>query len=512
MEQYQTPDFSDWQAMPDWMKEIYDTCPPRWGPTPTPGAPNLLELHCDVAHNLGDPLRNWQMLAVRVGTELREDGMPRFRDFLTTTPRQGGKSYLEFVGLVTDMLMLPTAAHGLFVAQSGSSGVAAIHQKWIPKVANTPLWRLLNVQGSKDKANPYLHSLSRETWVDIHTGSEKAGHGATLYRVRADEVWAFVREVFTGSIRQAIRAVPSAQSFYYSTVGEEDADFLNDMIYQGRIDSKAGLWQRLGVLEWSGDESLDPKDPVGWRQATPFLDDISSRGEGVTMDTIMDDYLADKSPDKTVFRRSALNQIGEATVTTCISTTAYEACTRPVKKVPAPTRPIVWGIDVHPSGGSTCVTAVDAAGWMSVLRIERGRSWVVPFAKEVREDPELPTPDLVVVKGSSQAGLLADELEVLGFKVKRLSASQVSAACASLRNRIHSDDEEVLRIADNFRFTAAVRAAIAPRGDKEFVFVRAAADADLTPLYSGAYALVGADELKSKPVRRPVFRTVGRKG
>ena len=511
---FETPDFAD-RTAPDWLKQIYDECPPMWGPHPTPGAQSLLPIYEDVARLLGRPLRRWQKLAALIGTELLDDGRPRWRHFFVTLPRQGGKSWLEFVGFVVDMIMLPPATHVMFVSQSGSAGVAAVFQKWVPKVEHTALWHMMQFSQSRDKANPFLRSDLTRVTVDLHTGSEKSGHGHTLHRVHADEIWSFPPRLFEDSVRQAVRAVLNAQVMYYSTVGSPDqpSDLLDGMILGNRAAASAG-WAdvRRAGLEWSGPKELDVGDEKGWRAATPFLDEISDDGEGVTIDSLREDFDDDTTEGKVVWRRAGLNQIGEQTTLTAVSVHAYDALAADPATAPPPVPPVVYGIDAPPEGGFTSIAAADAAGWVAVVAHERGAHWVVDRLIAARDRGATQRP-LVVMSAAGPLAAVAAELDIAGFEVRRLSSSEMSAACISFRDRVHGDsgaDEAppLLHIvADNALRTAVLSARPSNPG-RPFAFVRTAADQNIAPMYAVAAALAGAAELAVRPTKSVVMRRV----
>jgi len=519
-QRFETPDLENRKKCPDWLKEIYDTCPPMWGPHPTPGALSLLPIYEDTAILYGRPLRRWQKLAALVGTELMPDGRPRWRHFFVTLPRQGGKSWLEFVGITVDMVMLRAATHGMFVGQSGSAGVQAIFQKWVPKVKHTALWEMLQFRDSKDKANPWLKSELTGVTMDLHTGSEKSGHGHTLYRVHADEVWSYPPLVFEDSIRQAIRAVLMAQIMYYSTVGKPDqpSDLLDGMILANRV-AAATRWEgmRRAGLEWSGPKELDPGDEEGWIAATPFLDEISDEGEGVTLESLREDYDSDQTEDKIVWRRAGLNQIGEGTVLLAISLHAYDALVAKPAEAPRPVKPVVLGIDSPPEGGFTTMTACDGAGWLTVVAHERGNHWVVDRLKEDWDSDAGLKPRLLVLKGTGSLTTVAGDLEAAGFTVRRLSSAEESAACIALRDSVHGDDTEdgelppPVRFVENEAMRMAVRSAKGPTPGQPWKFVRTAPDQNVSPLYSGAFALAGLQELAARPGREAVLYRGGRR-
>ena len=517
-EQYASPDFSTYQSYPDWLKELYDTSPPRWAPFPS-GRPNLLDLYEFASIELSggrQPLRSWQKFSALVETEMEFDDdvglwLPVYDQTLTTVPRQLGKSWYEIVGLIIDLMTMNPTDQSMFLAQSGKDAKAMIFDKWLPKIELSSLWEFLQIKTNKGNS-PNIWSEMARTRVVIHSGSEESGHGGTLRRVRGDEIWALLEAMIEHSTGAATRAVADAQERYVSTVGQEDSDLMNGLIYRGRDDLAAGVNSGLALIEWSGDEERDPGDPEVWQQATPCLNEVSAGGEGVTSKSIAKEYDKDKTPSKVYFRRKALNQIGKATIDTAVnlhlydmSCVSHEEFNRPE---PFPTGRTAVGIDTILDGTMASIAIVDETWRVALTDHERGRAWVVGRLAEAYEDPASPTFKVV---GAQMGTMLEPNYEQIEQRlrwvgVRKFNHAERAAACANMRDRIHGvdeDDNEVegLRILANPWLRKAVVEAAKPKEESRmlYCFERAKPTSILSPLYAATYAVAVMTEMLAKP-------------
>ena len=513
--QYAVPDYASWRLCPDWLKELYETSPPRWCPFPS-GRPTLLDVYEDVAQLLGGPLRRWQKLAALIATEQEEIGTsgqfrPRYSNVLITVPRQLGKSWFETVGMFVDLVTMQRGDDSLLIAQSGTAAKDAIFNKWLRKIDETDLWKLLDVKSDKSNA-PYLLSQARGTRVAIHAGSEKSGHGGTFITVRLDEVWALDEKIIETSVGAATRAVLRHQRIGVSTVGEEDSDLLNNQIYRGREELKSGIESRHALVEWSGDEKRDPGDQEVWVQATPALDEISADGIGVTLEQIEEEYVDDRTDGKVYFRRKALNQIGEATINTAINLTSYNrSCVDSVSEFnspePFPLGRYAIGVDATLEGEWASIAMVDETGRVAVLNHQTGIDWMVKKLREAHSNPEAPTPKLI---GAQMGTVLETELDkiesIRGVTVRRFNHAERAGLCVQFRDRVHGATREGetvsgFRIFDYPALRAAVFEAARPADDSRalYRFLPAKHSTVLSPLYAAVFAEGALQELLLKP-------------
>jgi len=514
-QQFAVPDYSSWQQCPDWLKELYDTSPPRWAPVPS-GRPNLMDLYAFVALQLSNgrrPLRRWQLLAALLETEMYEDAdtglwLPVHTRTLTTVSRQLGKSWYEFVGLVVDLMTMNPTDQTMFMAQSGKAAREMIFDKWIPKVELSKLWEFLNVKTNKG-ITPNLWSERARTRALLHTGSEESGHGGTLRRLRGDEVWALDEADVETSTGAATRAVVDAQERYVSTVGVEDSDFMNGMIFAGRHELENGLDSTICLIEWSADEELDPGDEQAWWQATPCLNEISVDGEGVTMASLHRRYAKDTTPNKAYFRRADLNQIGKATVDTAINVLLYDASVVSAEVFGAPVGPVAVGIDSTLDGTMSSIALCDRERRVAITHHQRGRRWITEALNAARTDPDAPRIAVVAAKGSGMLDDVLNELEIgAQFTLRRFNMAEMAAACAEMRDRVHGivihddSDEEIegLRILESRWLRESVLNAAKPRDSSRFVFERGTRDAVLSPLYAAAFAVAAMTEQLAHPL------------
>ena len=528
---YESPRFDAYQEFPDWLKWMYDVCPPKWGPFPS-GAPNLWELYDFTSMALFEdksPLHAHQRYAAMIETEMEwsdELGlwMPRYHTTLYTVPRQLGKSRYEMVGLGIDLLTMQTNDHTMFMAQTGDDAKNFIFNKWTPEMQEAVMYRWLAIKQNKGN-KAFLYSETQRTWADVHSGSESAGHGGTLRRLRGDEVHSFDEEMVEQSVGATTRAVVDSQKRYVSTVGKDDSDFMNNLIFSGIDAIETGSHTGLSLIYFGGDEKLDPGDPVGWQQATPSLNVIVN-GKGVTTAQMRQEHDNDKSHNKVNFRRTALNQIGKATINTAINLHLFDQSQEPASTFGQPEGKVAIGIDTHhPHGTWTSIAVVDETGRVLLRWHERGRSWVTDRLYDYYHDPDTPRFDAIGMWGVTPLEPELKELEErLPSRVEFVwhNTAQRAAACLTTRDRIHAVDPESgvpiagLRILNDFRnrdLRNAVMAASAPADDSReyYTFYKGSDDAVICPLYSVAFGVGALMAIVNKSGPRGRYRQGARR-
>src|SRR5262245_23304003 len=94
---------------------------PRWATPAVPGRDNFAPKMGKVARGLGfRGLMLWQVQAFGTGTEVREDGLPAYREVVIEVPRQQAKSF----GALSLMLGRGLETPGTMISYSAQTRLA----------------------------------------------------------------------------------------------------------------------------------------------------------------------------------------------------------------------------------------------------------------------------------------------------------------------------------------------------------------------------------------------------
>lgn len=223
-----------------------------------------------------DPWQAW--LWIHQG-ELREDGLPRFREVHTLAARQNGKtetpSILSAYWLAVDApgMILGTSTKLEYAAETWDktrkiidacpalAGDHAEGRKWWVRGAGLTEMRFLPQEG-----DPY----DAERRYRIAAANEEGGRSLTVRRLIMDELRQHKDWRAWLAAEPTTEAVADAQILTFSNAGDDTSVVLNSkrdealrFIETGEGDGDVGLF------EWSSPEDGDPQDPAMLAMANP---------------------------------------------------------------------------------------------------------------------------------------------------------------------------------------------------------------------------------------------------
>jgi phage terminase large subunit-like protein len=254
-----------------------------------------------VARALGFPgFMAWQHLAFGTATEIREDGLPAYREVIIELMRQQGKS----VGLLALMLARGLDTPGTMISYSAQTRLAGrrrLLDVWYPRIRRSPLRTLIEVRkGYGSEAFVFANG----SMLMLASGTEASDHGDTLDLGVIDEAWAQRDAKIEQALKPAMLTRPGAQLWVVSTAGNEFSSYFRSKVDEGRARCDLGVPSASAYLGWSAPDDADPGDPATWRACMPALDVT------VSEETVAADF---ESMDLAEFRRACLCQWPEVT-------------------------------------------------------------------------------------------------------------------------------------------------------------------------------------------------------
>jgi phage terminase large subunit-like protein len=249
-----------------------------------------------VARALGfGGLMPWQELVAGTGTEVREDGLPAYREAVVEVPRQQGKSVLTLSLMLARGLDQPGTMIS-YSAQTRLSGRKRLLDVWWPRVRSSPLRRLVDVRkGYGSEAFTFANG----SLLMLASGTEASDHGDTLDLAVIDEAWAQRDATIEQALKPAMLTRPAAQLFIVSTAGTEFSAYFRGKVNEGRARCEMGVTGSSAYFGWSAPDDADPGDPAVWRRCMPAL------GWTVTEEVVASDY---ETMELSEFRRACLCQ------------------------------------------------------------------------------------------------------------------------------------------------------------------------------------------------------------
>lgn len=237
----------------------------------------------DFARDVLDfPLDPWQEWLVIHAGELLKDGRPRFRQVLAFVARQNGKTELL---VVLALYWLFEEKRKLVLGTSTKLDYAK--ESWIKAVnraEDTPALR-------KD-IDVVRHAMGGESLETVFGGrykiaaaNRRGGRSLTIERLIMDEVreqhdW----DAYNAAI-PAMNAVPDAQAFLISNMGDDQSVVINAL----RDQALEGQDARLGLFEWSSPDEAEATDIKALALANPNL------GRRIDIDSLMGDAVRAQS-------------------------------------------------------------------------------------------------------------------------------------------------------------------------------------------------------------------------
>jgi len=268
---------------------------PRWA-TPAAGRDNSAPKVATVSRALGfRGLMPWQEQVIGTGTEVRNDGLPAFREVVVEVPRQQGKS----VGVLSLMLARGIETPGTMISYSAQTRLAGRRRMldvWWPLIRRSRLRRLIDVRkGFGNEAFLFANG----SLLMLASGTEASDHGDTLDLAVIDEAWAQRDATIEQALKPAMLTRPAAQLFIVSTAGNELSAYFRGKVDEGRARCETGLTGSSAYFGWSAPDDADPGDPATWQGCMPAL------GITVTPEVVAADF---ETMELAEFRRACLCQ------------------------------------------------------------------------------------------------------------------------------------------------------------------------------------------------------------
>lgn len=240
-------------------------------------------------------LMPWQQQVIATGTEIREDGLPAYRQVVVEVPRQQGKS----VGTLSLMLARALAEPGTMISYSAQTRLAGRRRfldAWWPRIRASPLRGAVGVRkGYGSEA----FTFENGSLLMLASGTEASDHGDTLDLAVIDEAWAQRDGTIEQAVRPALMTRPAAQLWIVSTAGNELSAYFRGKVGDGRAGVELGVADSSAYFGWSAPDDADPADPATWWGCMPAL------GSTVTEETVASDFQTMDLPE---FRRAYLCQ------------------------------------------------------------------------------------------------------------------------------------------------------------------------------------------------------------
>lgn len=236
------------------------TTKPRFATRPTRGAKTWLSQVKRAAMTLGYPLLPWQTGGARLITELRPDGLPRFKTVIISVPRQSGKTVLSKAAIAAKAEQAP---HQEIYGTAQTRGYAAKHVVALGEAigGSATVRRGVGAESVQWPNGTFYRPISP---------TEGGGHGDSVDWLLADEMWTVTPQLL-GGVRPAMIARPMSQLLGISTMGTLESSSWNGFVAQGR-DAVDDPDATLGYIEYSApsDEAIYGPE-TDWHQWMPAL-------------------------------------------------------------------------------------------------------------------------------------------------------------------------------------------------------------------------------------------------
>jgi phage terminase large subunit-like protein len=242
-----------------------------------------------------DGLMDWQRRVIGTSTEIREDGLPAYREVVIEVPRQQGKS----VGVLSLMVARALAEPGTMVSYSAQTRLAGRRRMvdvWWPRIRRSPLRSVVDVRkGYGSEAFTFANG----SLIMLASGTEASDHGDSLHCAVIDEAWAQRDAKIEQALKPAMLTRPAGQLFIVSTAGTDLSAYFRGKVDEGRARCEMGVTGSSAYFGWSAPDDADPGDPETWRACMPAL------GVTVSEATVASDF---ETMELAEFRRACLCQ------------------------------------------------------------------------------------------------------------------------------------------------------------------------------------------------------------
>lgn len=383
-----------------WYAETYGADPvqaPRYGPRRDPRWKSEGAQIALVQTAMGKPPMPHQRYIIDVATEHDEDGY-RYSDVVIVLPRRAGKTTITG-GVQVYRCMRHAGRKVFYTAQTGKDARARF-KDLLELWAASPLARFGKPrlsQGSEGLAFPANGSS-----INVFAPTPTALHGDEGIMGAVDEFWALSQadgEALEGNIAATQTTLGRwAQTWWFSTVGTAQSEFMNAKIDAGR----SGENPRTCYIECSMPEGADPDDPASW-------DWHPALGHTITKETLHDAH--DRVP-AVEWRRAYMNLRPAQSEMPVIPD--WE--TLPTDQAP-PAGAVSLAYEVGTEGTYSAVVAAwyDAADrpHVRVLRQAPGSWWLDDAVVELADALDVPA-DMVAADDGGPVRAITDRLRTGG--------------------------------------------------------------------------------------------------
>jgi phage terminase large subunit-like protein len=238
---------------------------------------------------------DWQRRVIGTGTEIREDGLPAYREVVIEVPRQQGKS-VGVLSLMVARALAEPAQMLSYSAQTRLAGRRRMLDTWWPRILRSPLRSVVDVRkGYGSEAFTFANG----SLIMLASGTEASDHGDSLDCAVIDEAWAQRDAKIEQALKPAMLTRAAAQLWIVSTAGTDLSAYFRGKVDEGRTRCDLGVTGASAYFGWSAPDDADPGDPETWRACMPAL------GVTVSEQVVAADF---ETMELAEFRRACLCQ------------------------------------------------------------------------------------------------------------------------------------------------------------------------------------------------------------
>jgi hypothetical protein len=423
----------------------------------------------------------WQQLIADVAGEINpETGLMAYREVCFTSPRQGGKTTLILAVEGERCVVWESPQRVIYTAQTGSDARDKLLEDQVPLLEAHLGKHIRRVYKAKGEESVSFKNGSK---IQLTASSKQSGHGATIDLGVLDEVWADEDNRREQSLVPMMNTRPNAQLFICSTQGTDASVYLNRKTERGRAAAKEDRGSGVAYFEWSIPLDADIENPEIWWEYMPALGwTISEAAVAHALETM----------DEAEWRRAYGNQPTKGEAERIIPAVLWDSVIDPSAEVNRDQRRPSYGVDVLPDRSAAAIGASDGVS-VELVDHRPGTGWIVERMRSLTEKYG----GIAVIDGGGPAASIADDLEAANIKVKRLTNTEVAAACARFYDAVA---DQRIRVRPSQSLDDAVAAvARRPVGDR-FVWARSTSLADITPLFAVTLAFGAAPDKELIPM------------
>lgn len=422
--------------------------PPRFMPDPTPGALNELSETVKLAAMMGWDLQPWQRRVIRVATEYElgpnHERLYKHRDILITVPRQCGKTTLVAPVALLRALLNPraelyfSAQLGQYAGEFMKKLGAAYDKTWSPVLRHA--FKFLRSNGQEG------FRCTNGAIFQRFTRGEETLHSKSPLLVVNDEIWKMTREqgaALIGAVRPAQATFGRrAQTWYMSTMGTIESEFLNNMIESGRSRTRPDLC----YIEYALDPEGDPTDSESWWTFHPALGNIQD------FETLKSDFESIYPDEPAQWERAYCNRLTEVEDDLVFPDWDHLPTTGAINP-----KTISFALEHSARGYAAAVSAAwtDEAGEPHIQIVRQGPylHWIAPTLRELMAA----YPDAAIwIDDAGANRRLLDmfedeedfELTPMNIKARQIADTQLFEAGRDLKNLHHPHDEALTKAAN----------------------------------------------------------------